>query len=263
MTAGSVDESKNEDEGVSQGGLSSSSTTKKTNDVGTNKMADDLGTTDLDVTAEVTAKINKYRRARRGILSLPLGMSAQSGCLDFTLKLLRLRKNIKPHLREVTVRNTDDSERKEIHVSVIWPCETLILKKKLQAFAGIRADNQRLVFQGRILKDDEIIPDECFLVDSKKKQKSKNDGSDEMVFHIWMVNVGFSFNKYQLMKEKQEKMQLDKMHSPHKPLQEEEDLDEEAKERKKNEEIAWEVNEAMKALITSVEQKVSTRRRAF
>ena len=48
----------------------------------------------------------------------------------------------------------------KLHLNCIWPCETIILKKKLQAFVGIRADNQRLVYCGRILKDDEVIPEE-------------------------------------------------------------------------------------------------------
>lgn len=126
-----------------------------------------------------------------------LPIKATVKCVDFSLRAVGLRRRIRPKLKEVIVRNSDkDGER--LHLNCIWPCETLILKKKLQAFVGVRSDNQRLVYCGKILKDDEIIPEDCFKADPK-------DGSD-MVFHIWMINVGFSMDKYTAMKGKESRL---------------------------------------------------------
>ena len=79
---------------------------------------------------------------------------------------------------------------KHLHLNVIWPCEILVLKKKIQALCSIRSDNQRLVYMGKILRDEEMIPEECFIKEDKAAQK-RHDGTAEMVFHIWLVNIGF------------------------------------------------------------------------
>ena len=68
----------------------------------------------------------------------------KEGVVDSILKFFGFRKNIKPRLREIIVRN-GDKDGEKLHLNVLWPCECIILKKKLQAFVGIRSDNQRLV----------------------------------------------------------------------------------------------------------------------
>ncbi|GMI20628.1 hypothetical protein TeGR_g925 [Tetraparma gracilis] len=135
-----------------------------------------------DSAETVAAKVKARQKRRANKLLYKL-----SRCTDFTLKLLRLRKNVKPRLRELTVRNSEKNNE-HLHLNVLWPCHCIILKKKLQSFVQIRSANQRLIFEGRILKDDDMIPEECFAKDSK-------DGK-ELVSHIWMINVGFSMDKF-------------------------------------------------------------------
>jgi len=187
----------------------------------------------------------------KGVLKLALlPFTATAGCLDFTLRLVGLRRRRRPKLREILVRNSEKDGEK-LHLNCIWPCETIILKKKLQAFVGIRADNQRLVYCGRILKDDEVIPDECFKLDPKD--------DSEMVFHIWMINVGFSMNKYTAMKAKEDRLQSGVSGAkivPDDTLGMEGETEEERIAREKDEEIAWEVKECVKHLVAQVEQKV-------
>ena len=133
--------------------------------------------------------------------------------LDNLLKFLHIRHTLKSRLREITIRNSDN-DGKPIILNVLWPCECFIIKKKLQSFAGVRADNQRLVFKGRILKDDEIIPEEVFKMDFKDaitiKNKKKRalmllNMDDGIEFNVWMANVGFSADKYKLKEKKSRK----------------------------------------------------------
>lgn len=151
-----------------------------------------------------------------------------------------------------------DEDGKHLHLNVIWPCQIIILKKKIQAQCSIRSDNQRLVYMGRILKDEETIPEDCFKQEDKAARK-RHDGTEEMVFYIWLVNVGYSLDKYQLMREKQSKMQLGGVSNakitPDDDLEERE-TEAEKEEREKEEKIQWEVNECLKSVITKVEAKV-------
>jgi len=201
---------------------------------------------------------------------------------DAILKFLRLRKNVKKRLREIVIRNSDNGG-KEIILNVIWPCPCLILKKKLQAFAGVRADNQRLVFRGRILKDEEDIPEECFKADdfkmamkSKKKRKQMLvEEQDGFVCQIWLCNVGFSLDKYKVKeKKKRRKSRKDGSIVPNlngsdsEESYSDDDSDNEVRalspeeqlardlEEKENRRIRHEVDLVLKELVTNAEKKV-------
>jgi len=147
-------------------------------------------------------------------------------------------------LRELVVRNSE-KDNEHLHLNVLWPCECIILKKKLQSFAQIRATNQRLIFCGRILKDDETIPETCFATDSA-------DGK-EIVPHVWMINVGFSLDRYHLQKEAASKKNIRATSGKIHP---DEDLDTEARAKSADVELQAELKLIMWDLIQKVEVKI-------
>ena len=163
---------------------------------------------------------------------------------DYTLRLLRLRRDVKPFLRELTVRNSVKGNE-HLHLNVLWPCPCLILKKKLQAFVSVRATHQRLVFEGRILKDEEKIPESCFAQDSK-------DGKD-LVPHIWMINVGASLDRYQAKKDADGKAAA--RGSSTGKIHPEEELEEEEGESAEDLEMRGEVKKCVLDLVQRVEMK--------
>jgi hypothetical protein len=195
---------------------------------------------DINDSPETLAKKVQARQKRRAS-KIVYNMSK---CVDGILRATGIRKTIKPYLRELTIRNTEKNNE-HLHLNVLWPCEVIILKKKLQAFIQIRSVNQRLIYEGSILKDDQIIPESCFTADSK-------DGKD-IVPHIWMINVGFSMDRYALKKDADDKS---KMRANSGKIVPDDDLDSEERLLAEEGERRAEVKQALWDVVQKVEVRI-------